>query len=77
MMIVHRRNPLASNRRNRSISVVFETTTTPLDTPGASTAPSTTQSQSDIDTPDIDDLQNHPDSQPPNTLRLAKSAQHL
>ena len=63
-------NPLASNRRNRSNSVLFETTTTPLNTPGASPAPSTTPtpapSQSDIETPDIDDLQNNPDSQPPN-----------
>ena len=63
-------NPLVSNRRNRSNSVVFKTTTTPNNTLGASPAPSTTPtlapSQSDIDTPDIDDLQNHPDSQPPN-----------
>ena len=63
-------NPLASNRRNRSNSVVFETTTTSLNTPGASPAPSTTPttapSQSDINTPAIYDLQNHPDSQPPN-----------
>ena len=63
-------NPLASNRRNRSNSVVFETTTTPLNTPGASHAPSTTPtpapSQSDIGTPAIDDLENPPDSQPPN-----------